>query len=776
MINQFKWGSIAFLTSLLISFSVDSQGQELKVKITDRNASPLSNANIWINGVHKGVTNNQGILELLDNSLSFQIRVSHASYQEVIKQVKSDTIQNMLQVIMGGKNIDDVVVTAGRKAESISTIPSSVSILSEKEIAIQSQINTDISSVLGNTIPGLGVATAKGTNSGQTLRGRSVLVLIDGIPQSTPLMNGARDIRSIDPSVIQRVEVIKGATSIYGNGSAGGIINYITKMNTAEAPKIAGSTSLRGVINPMHSKETAGYRLSQTLYGRNNKFSYTASGVLDYTGLQRDSDGVPLGQTDGLSNNNSYNAFLKLGYDFDQQSNLSLVYNFYNSLQDAKYISEIGKFGEYPTIGVKGRDPGENTGTRFNHNAMLQYRKSNIFGNTSLNASVFYNTFRSMNRYVEKSTAWYGPGQTQINSEKKGLRIDLNTQFSFSDFNAELTYGFDMLNDITYQDLTDGRVYVPNMDMFNYAPFAQLTFNITDNLILKGGARYENAKVKVEDFSTLASGPNNEGSIDVKGGEIPYKGFTFNGGLRFNKYNIFNPFVSFSQGFTINELGRVVRRAKDSELENIQTDPIITNNYEAGFSSHYKIFSLTAAYFISTSKLGVNLVADEKGFTFPERSPERVSGYELSLDARISSKLSIGGTYSYVEGKAKHEDGTRTYLGGTRIGPPKATAYVYFSPISKVDLQLFWVHTGNRDRFEPDNDGMYFGQEGPVKAVNLLNFNANYNFNKKWSIGLSVANLMNQDYYAQASQAAATDIYYVKGEGINSSLNLNFKF
>ncbi|WP_042723354.1 type I restriction endonuclease, partial [Flavobacterium sp. B17] len=42
------------------------------------------------------------------------------------------------------------------------------------------------------------------------LRGRQVLVLIDGIPQSTPLRNGARDIRSIDPSVIERIEVING--------------------------------------------------------------------------------------------------------------------------------------------------------------------------------------------------------------------------------------------------------------------------------------------------------------------------------------------------------------------------------------------------------------------------------------------------------------------------------------------------------------------------------------------------------------------------------------
>jgi iron complex outermembrane receptor protein len=55
------------------------------------------------------------------------------------------------------------------------------------------------------------------------------LVLIDGIPQSTPLRNGGRDLRTIDASAIDHIEVINGATAMYGNGAAGGVINYITK-------------------------------------------------------------------------------------------------------------------------------------------------------------------------------------------------------------------------------------------------------------------------------------------------------------------------------------------------------------------------------------------------------------------------------------------------------------------------------------------------------------------------------------------------------------------
>ena len=59
--------------------------------------------------------------------------------------------------------------------------------------------------------------------------------MIDGVPQSTPLRNGSLGIKTLDASAIARIEVIKGATSIYGNGVAGGIINYITKQAKSTA-------------------------------------------------------------------------------------------------------------------------------------------------------------------------------------------------------------------------------------------------------------------------------------------------------------------------------------------------------------------------------------------------------------------------------------------------------------------------------------------------------------------------------------------------------------
>ncbi len=752
--------------------------QLLQVAVHDVAAKPISDVQVWIDARSQGKTDRDGMLSFeRPNRSQFQIRISKAGYSDQVRNVQLDTATGPINFTLGsGQRMEEVVVTAGRKPESIANVPSSISILNARDIEMQSQISTNIASVLGNTIPGLGTSTAKGSNAGQTLRGRAVLILIDGIPQSTPLMNGARDMRSVDPAVLERVEVIKGATSIYGNGSAGGVINYITKKNDPNAPSIGGTTTVRGTLAPGEARETGGYRFAQSLYGRSNKWNYAVSGVMDYTGLQRDGDGLPLGQTDGLSNNRQYNAFMKVGYDIDEKSDLTLVYNFFNSLQDARYISQIGRYGEEPTIGVRGTDPGANTGTRFNHNAMLSYRNAQIFGNTALNAAAFVNSFSSMNRYVEQTPSWFGPGQTMINSNKKGLRVDLNTPFELGSVPSEITYGVDVLHDVTFQDLTDGRVFVPKMNMINYAPFAQVTLNLVDQLIFKGGVRYENANVKINDFSTLATGPDGEGSVAVQGGEVPYSAATFNAGLRYSKYALFNPFVSFSQGFTINELGRIVRNATESDLTRVQTDPIVTNNYEAGFSSQWNNIHFSAAYFISTSKLGLSVVANDAGFFVSQRAPERIHGFEAAADVKITPQWTIGGTYSYVEGKVEAADGTKTPLNGSRIMPPKATGYVDFNPQANLSFQLSWVHTGSRARFERNASGVFRANEGDVEPVDLLNFNASYRVNKSWMLGLGVANLLNKTYYTVYSQYGANAANYVRGEGALASLNLQYTF
>jgi len=770
------------LFNIAAIYAQDSLG-ELTGHVVNVEGEPLSDVTVQIinNFDQKEIktkTNALGDFSVSDLTPGkYTLKVTYVSYKSDVKtvQVLTNQVTQSEFVLIQDTNLKEVVVTAGRKMESIDEVPSSISILTVKDVEEQLNINPSVSAILGNTIPGLGTSTNKATNNGQTLRGRQVLVLIDGIPQSTPLMNGSRDIRTLDPAIIERVEVIKGATAIYGNGSGGGIINFITKKPIADR-SFAGTSSMGSRANLTHTSNTLGYRFSQLFQGTINKFSYVVSGTYDYTGVQKDAKGKVNAQGDGLGESSVYNTFIKLGYKPNDHSAFSASYNLFRSLQNSDYINQVGKYGEFPSIGVRGDDPGDPSGTPYNHNVLITYGNSKLPYQTSLDITGYYNRFISVNRYVENSSSWYGPGQTKIQSFKKGIRLNLNTPWEVSgNLKGEVTYGLDLLNDRTNQVLTDGRVYIPDMDMVNLAPYAQLKFDLWQNLVLKGGVRYENANVNVKDFNTIASGPGSEGSIAVSGGEIPYKATMFNVGLRYNKYEVFNPFVSYSQGFAINELGRILRRAKANTLDAIETDPIITDNYELGASSRIGIFHLTAAYYISTSNFGANLV-DVGGFLVAQREPERVSGYEITADAYLNSQWTVGGSYAYVEGKAEQEDGSKLYMNGLRIAPPKATAYVGYHPTTVLDLKLNWVHTSDRDRFEPRANGLYANSEGPVTSVSLLNLSALYRINSKFQLGAGIENLLNTSYYPVVSQYRGIDAEYVRGNGAMMNLNLSYNF
>lgn len=80
-----------------------------------------------------------------------------------------------------------------------------------------------------------------------------------------------------------------------------------------------------------------------------------------------------------------------------------------------------------------------------------------------------------------------------------------------------------------------------------------------------------------------------------------------------------------------------------------------TNNFEVGFySSLFDRIELNASYFHTYSKLGSDLKI-ENGFWVVNRTPQKVYGVEMSLDAKILDNLKAGGSFVWMEGKVKKQ-------------------------------------------------------------------------------------------------------------------------
>lgn len=681
-------------------------------------------------------------------------------------------------------SLEEVVITANRIKEKKTDAVANVTIIDQKKLQQFIKIAPDMSHLIGMIEPAMSLSTNTTNNRYQNLRGRSILVLIDGIPQSTPLRATDRDIRSIDPAAVERIEIVKGATSIYGNGAIGGIMNIVTK----KSPKnvIFGGQTTIGASARDSFKENRGfgYRFNQQFYGNYKGFSYLVDGAMNQTGSAIDGTGEYISPRYGLGDVRTYNGLVKLGYQFDDDNKVEAMYNFYQSLQNTPLVASGGKYLERPRIGVYGtKDPeAQDEGMRYNHNAYIKFNSNNIFKRTDLELSAFtqhqYAIF-DYRKHNARSPRWESSsGQATVKGEKYGIRTQLTSKVLFSEnVFTQLLYGADVLIDKTSQPLVDGRYWMPELTSYNSAPFLQTKTTFFQYYVLKAGLRYDYIDVSVPNYEVLRL-RNTDPRVYVKGGDLTYNNLSPNVGIAYNQFKYFQPFISYSQGFSIFDLGRTLRAAKADVLSKINTEPVKTENYEAGaYAELSKYVHLSGSYFYTYSKLGSDLKS-VSGFWVVDRTPQKVYGFEVNADIFPTKWLTLGGSFISFEGKKKStEDGDWDgYMSGTSIPAPKATAYIRVTPTEYSYLQVNYLHTGSRDRFSPDNRGVYTEGEGIVYPIDLFSLSAGYTFNNSFSLALGIENLNDKVYYTPASMLVARDAEYARGNGRYFNLSLTYRY
>ena len=775
--------SKSFLTLIMLWFMGNLSAQSIKGRVTSESGLPIPFANIYIDGTSIGTTSDENGTFLLNTSLSGQqtLVVSEVGFATVRKDIDLKGSDIDLSIILrpSNQNLEEVIVTAGRSRETLDEVPSSVAIINEQRLQSLAQTSNIVSDVL-NEVPGFALSTNTQSNRGQTLRGRNVLVLIDGIPQSTPLRNGSRDINTIDPNVIERIEIIKGATAIYGNGADGGIINYITKTPTSKKFEAVTELNSTGALTGL--QHSVGTGISQQFSGNQGKFSYVLSGQYQQSGIFRDADGDIISPNQGLGETEIYNLFGKAKYRLDAKNRVELMYNFFGNSQDTEYVGINGVYGETKAIGVIGENIGEDIGTRFNHNAQLTYESTDIIGKTDINVNLYLQDFETVfgfSPFFSNPETGFEGGQSRILSSKKGLRFNVLSPWEIDDTSSvNFLYGIDLLNDVTEQSLVDGRSWVPETDMTNFAPFLQLNSTMGE-LVVKAGIRFENIGIDIPDYTTIFIFPNggdtSTGNVAVEGGELDYNATTFNIGVRYNKYEQFKPFASFSQSFSLADLGRTLRTATESTVSQISSEAIIANNYELGFNSRFGKVNFSAAGFLSTSDLG-STFREVNGIFEISRQPERIYGLEAVADVFLTNAFTTGGSLAYTEGKLDNDDDFGTFLGGDRIPPLKATAYLSYREAGKWNARLAAIYNGNRNRFDPDDEGIFSFGTGPVVDFLLVNLTGNYIVLPNASIGLGIENLLNTNYFTPLAQWSGRGDTYLKGNGARFNLSIKLRY
>ena len=668
---------------------------------------------------------------------------------------------------------ETLVVTATRTAANPNNLPTTITVIDRESLDQQGAISDDLSQILGNLIPSFSPARQKMSGLGETFRGRSPLYLIDGIPQSTPLRDDSRDGHTIDMFMIERIEVVHGASAIQGMGATGGIINLITKKPSGE-----------GLTQTAHAEVTAptdydsdglGYKVGYMVSGREQGFDFLVGGSYGADGLSYDGHGDPIAvdATQGdLADTRNHNLFTKLGYEWGEQR-LQFSIQDYELEGNGDYDTAPGSFVDRePATAVRRDvegDPSKNDVTTYS----LDYRHQRLAGG-ELTVQLFRQEYAGTfggGRFATFQDPRFGPevfDQSQNRSDKNGAKLT----YALSDLfvpHFNLVTGVDYLEDTTEQALIQtGRVWVPPTEYKNWAPFLQAEYNVPGQYTLSAGLRHEESRLKVDDFTTLAFYKN----TFVRGGEPDFDEDLANLGALYHLNEQWRVFASYSEGYGMPDVGRVLRGINKPNLSVdtfLDLQPIVTDNREVGIGYTGERFKADFSYYTSDADLGSNLVANVDGIFEVKREKTEIQGVEADIAYYLSDDHTLGALYARTEGESDtNGDGSvDTRLSGLNIPPKRVNLYWEAAWTEALATRLQVNKFYERRGITPANDF-----DGYTTADLSASWNTDIG---DWRLGIeNLTDKFYLTYYAQAGASNDADIF--AGRGRTATLSWTYDF
>lgn len=676
-------------------------------------------------------------------------------------------------------DVGKVVVTATRIEESLASIPESMTILTHDEIQKQVNLaNGDLGSALGKLVPGFSVGNQSMSTYGQNLRGRKASIMVDGVPQN-PIFDPGKNLTVIDPSMIERIEVIRGATAIYGDGATGGILNIITKKPTDGTA--INTTAVGMDMSLTHPGDSIGTSIKHSLSGKKDQVSYLLGAAIQKNSGWFDADGdriAPNPHRDGgLSDTDQYNIFGKLGLDIDANQSVTANLNLFRNLQETDYIGDMSQ--RYVFTGAKARTVSglhmdDEVGAQ-NLAGGLDYNNKDLWG-SKLHLQVFHKDYWARsNPFDDFGTAVY---QDTIESKKTGGRVEIDTPLI--DNKLSVLWGSDYTHERIAQKvremdmatyLASGKIvykfngvekyWLNPYTQDNFALFAQGEWHPAENWVLRAGIRHERVDLDIPSFVTL-------GNKAISGSSLDFSTTLYNLGAVYYVNSAVNVYGNFSQGFSLPDVRQKLRTgAGGTSVAQLNIEPEQVDNYEFGVRGDWARVSSTLAVFYNKSDLGANPAPN---FTLPVvRAPEKIYGLEATLDWVINDSFKTGGTFTWTEGKQDLSNDTLgyIYLNNQRIRPPKLTAYVEHQTLPGWTNRLQLLASGHRDRF----NGSVAAFKREVNGYVTLDWLSEVKLGKG-TLNLGVENLLNRLYYTpQSQQLLEGDVTHAAARGAVFSAN-----
>ena len=706
------------------------------------------------------------------------------------------------------KQLAPIVVTATRSAQSIAEIAGTVQSIDQKAIAQQTAAGTKVADILAHLVPSLSPSSGTTTNYGQTMRGRQVLVLIDGVAQ-TGSRDAARQLNSISPDSIERIEVVSGASSIYGAGATGGIINIITKKGSDDALSFESKVGVTSGDNIR--SDAMAYEAFQSVGFNQGDVSGYFGASYNKRGEFQDSHGDRIGpevaQTD-RQDTETVDVNGRLSWQFTDNQKLSFGAQYYNDEQDSEYGPDYGDElsllkvrGTIPSLkAVKGFDIDEQPFTeRYAVNA--QYQNTDFLGQ-ELNIEAYHRNEKAR-FYPTAISPFVNAGfnfayQSESDVDVSGVRTAITSLLPIADQELTLTYGvdYDHETDKQYADLysfTDnGLKYQNTGARFDFGPdstienlgfFVQGDYDFTDALKVQAGIRHQRIDSETEAFNPTL--PAMQAYLlgtavgEVGEGDVKHDKTLFNLGTVYSLNDEQQVFANFSQGFSLPDIQRVLRDVNAGfQVNSENVDPVAVNSYELGWRfANDQGANVGLTGFYNDSDKVVQFNAD-RTVTVVD-TDQRVYGAEAYASLPVLDQFTVGGTVAYTRGQYKDNNGQWLELNALQVSPIKGTVFGEWNDDEGNSLRVQMLAVKGTD--EARQDAIEAGSSSvpsEIKGYAIMDVIANAKAGPG-TVGFGVYNVWNREYktvFSQAAEAVYGKISSLPAQGRTYGLSYSVKY
>ena len=542
---------------------------------------------------------------------------------------------------------EDVIVTASRVEQKLADVNMSVSVITSDQIKKDAGAQT-IADLLEGNVPGLRINNDGGQGIDRIkMRGEDAfrtLVMIDGQRISEQKsMSGVPIL--IDPSQVERIEVIRGPASVlYGSDAIGGAVNIITKKGSGDA--------FNGSVSTGFSSASNGKDAAVSLFGASNGWKYRiGAAIKDFDNLE-----TPAGEMENTEFK-SKAADFSLSYDIDpdktigvQGSYYDLEFNFANASSTSfrGYVPEWkrirgGVFGEFRNITdsfVRLRvDANYERGTKTMLNqpmgSMMNVHADNTLETYSFNTQTDWQL--GDNHYL---IAGYEFNQDNLDADSwlDGLLVNMSPMYK---------------SDHTY----DGK-------QTRHAVFATMESTFLEDWVFNYGVRYTWVKGETTDKNNLNGGKTSENSSDGKA--------VFNAGVTYKGFQNLALRANWSQGYRtplLQELYIDTNMGGELTYANPDLKPEKSNNFEIGARYQNSLITSDLAIFYS----------DADDYITTIEIADRVNQYTNIGKAQtwgleLDTSLNLGKFQPYTVLTLLRREYEENGISTTKSGTPRITA------------------------------------------------------------------------------------------------------